>query len=50
MSDENTHEDLEQKAKDTIADGKEHVKDAWVDTKAAAEKAKNAVEAEVDKM
>ena len=50
MSDENTREDMEQKAKDAVANGKEGVKDAWVDTKAAAEKTKNAVESEVDKM
>lgn len=42
--------DMEQKAKDALADGKKDAKDAWADTKAAAEKAGNKINSEIEKM
>jgi hypothetical protein len=42
--------EIEERAKDAAAEGKKDIKNAWADTKAAAEKAKNEVESHVDKM
>ena len=42
--------EIEERAKDAAAEGKKGVKNAWADTKASAEKAKNEVESEIDKM
>jgi hypothetical protein len=42
--------EIENRAKDAAADGKKAVKDDWAQTKADAEKAKNAAQAQVDKM
>lgn len=50
VSDESEDKDLKEKVKDTVADAKKDVKDAWVDTKAAAEKAGNAIETEEEKL
>ena len=41
--------EIEERAKDATAEGKKNVKNAWADTKNAAEKAQNEVESEVDK-
>ena len=43
-------EDIEQRAKDAAAEGKKDVKNDWAQTKADAEKAKNEVDADIDKM
>ena len=48
--DDHTIDDIEQKGKQAVADTKEKLKDAWVDTKAATEKAKNKLDAEVEKL
>jgi|GEM_PF-2126181 len=50
MAFEDNIDNVEQNAKNTFADGKKNVKDAWADTKAAAEKAGNEMEAEEEKL
>ncbi|MHB8710557.1 MAG: hypothetical protein ACYC6X_03355 [Minisyncoccota bacterium] len=50
MTPKDNIEDMTQYAKDALADGKETAKDAWVDTKAAAEKTRNAIESEKEKL
>lgn len=47
--DDKDDKSLSDKANNAYVEGKKKVKDAWVDTKAAAEKAGNEVEAEADK-
>jgi hypothetical protein len=42
--------DIEERAKDTGTEAKKDVKNDWAQTKADAEKAKNDLDAEVDKM
>ncbi len=42
--------EIEERAKNATADGKKAIKNDWADTKADAEKAKNNLGAEVDKM
>lgn len=48
-NDDKDEKNLADKANNAYVEGKKQVKDAWVDTKAAVEKAKNEVEAEADK-
>jgi hypothetical protein len=43
-------QEIEQRAREAGTEAKKDAKNAWADTKAAAEKAKNEIEAEVDKM
>ena len=43
-------QEIEDRAKKRATEGKKQIKDAWVDTKATAEKAKNEVESKVDQM
>ena len=50
MAFKDTIENAKQKAKDALADGKKEAKDVWVDTKAAAEKTRNAMESEREKL
>lgn len=50
MADDNKDDKtIADKANNAYVDGKKKIKDAWVDTKATAEKAENEVEAEADK-
>ncbi len=49
-NDKDNIQDIKQRAKVALADGKESAKDAWVDTKAAAEKTGNAIESEKEKL
>jgi hypothetical protein len=51
MNDDMNDEDksLADKAHNAMSEGEKDVKNAWADTKAEAEKAKNDVEAEADK-
>ncbi|MDR3571641.1 MAG: hypothetical protein P4L81_05630 [Candidatus Pacebacteria bacterium] len=46
----NEEESITDKAKDAYVEGKKNVKNAWVDTKAAAEKTKNDIEAQEEKL
>ena len=43
-------DEIEQRAKEGAAEGKKDIKNDWAQTKADAEKAKNDVDAEIDKM